>query len=93
VLLSVDVQCGHFDLFGLWLIHTKFLRRIGSRGGVDPTTATDNFDSAVAEHGYAAVARGLCEGMFFDNPPSWKDETVAHAAAQRNPSENRYSVR
>jgi pimeloyl-ACP methyl ester carboxylesterase len=54
----------------------------GSRGGVDPTTATVNFDSAVAEHGYAAVARGLFEGMFFDNLPSWKDETVAHAAAQ-----------
>ena len=53
----------------------------GSRVAVDCTSTLESFDAIVDQYGYAAVVRGQFEGMFFDDPPVWKDATLARVLA------------
>lgn len=53
----------------------------GSRVGVDRVSGEQAFDEIIASNGYETVVRGLFEGMFFDNPPDWKDETLEKVLA------------
>ena len=48
----------------------------GSRGGQDRPADWARYDGAVAERGYRAVVRDLFEGMFFGDPPDWKDAAL-----------------
>jgi pimeloyl-ACP methyl ester carboxylesterase len=53
----------------------------GSRVGTDRAAGQESFDAAIAANGYETVVRGLFEGMFFDDPPDWKDEALAKVFA------------
>lgn len=48
----------------------------GSRGGQNRAPDQAKFDKAIAESGYPAFVRALFEGMFFDNPPAWKNDAL-----------------
>lgn len=48
----------------------------GSRVGADKAAGQSAFDAVIAEKGYETVVRGLFEGMFFGDPPDWKDQAI-----------------
>jgi pimeloyl-ACP methyl ester carboxylesterase len=53
----------------------------GSRFGTDRTAATKLLDASIAGRGVRAVVEALFEGMFFGDPPAWKDEKLAQVRA------------
>lgn len=48
----------------------------GSRGGQNRAPDQARFDKAIAENGYRAFVQALFEGMFFDDPPAWKESAL-----------------
>lgn len=48
----------------------------GSRGGTNRAPDQAKFDLAISENGYEAFVRALFEGMFFGEPPAWKDAAL-----------------
>ena len=53
----------------------------GSRGGQNREADWARFENGVAETGYPAFVDALFEGMFFGDPPDWKDAALAKVRA------------
>jgi pimeloyl-ACP methyl ester carboxylesterase len=53
----------------------------GSRLGADRAKAIENLDAGIARRGFPAVVEALFEGMFFGDPPDWKEEKLAQVRA------------
>ncbi len=53
----------------------------GSRGGQNRAPDQAKFDRMIAESGYPVFVEALFEGMFFGDPPDWKDAALASVFA------------
>lgn len=53
----------------------------GSRGGQHREADWARFEKSVAETGYRAFVKTLFEGMFFGEPPDWKDAALERVYA------------